>query len=172
MAEKSKPRVRLYADSRPTQWFLEAFFPDEVEAGRLRVQHGEGQGDPISMAMTTLLERPGSLVAVVINTDTTDEDRIERELRGPAFRTLAGAAYKGWHVALAIPRIDAWAVHDPRVKADFESRPETRSDDAFWARGLRITELAKAAPIDVDRIARADEEFRGLLEFSRQHTRA
>jgi hypothetical protein len=60
---------------------------------------------------------------------------------------------------------------DPRVRADFESRPQTRGDDAYWARGLRITELVKAAPIDVDRIARADEEFRGLLEFIRQHTR-
>src|SRR5262249_51242378 len=101
-------------------------------------------------------------IALVLNTDTDDPERIEREQK-TIERILYRAAPRGWHVTLAIPKIDAWVKADPRIRQDFEANLATR--DSRYNQSLQIEELVKEAPLDREAIRRAHPEFRALEEF-------
>src|SRR5438132_5984776 len=62
-----------------------------------------------ALAELSLLEHPERPVAVLLNTRTEDPAEID-EVRSALRRILARASPSGWYVALAVPRLDAWAM--------------------------------------------------------------
>jgi hypothetical protein len=146
--------------------FLDAIFRAEIERGAVEIASTLTSTGALSVAEYSLLEHPEIPVALVLNADTDDLERVDARQR-TIERILTRAAPTGWHVTLAVPKIDAWVKADPRVREDFESNEATR--DNRFNQGVRIGELAKVAPIDREAIARAHPEFRALEEFVERH---
>ncbi len=171
----SRPRVWLLTENLPERRFLEAIFADRRAAGDVAVRDYLVRSAAIGMAKLSLLEQPELPLALVFNTQTEDPIEIE-EQRGTLQRILAACALQGWHVALAAPRINAWALADPWIKQQFEDRPETdprRQDQGmYYNQAIRIGELVQRRPFDVEALKAVSPEFRSLNKFIDQHVSA
>jgi hypothetical protein len=121
----------------------------------------------ISRAMASLLHQPDRPVAVLLDAPSGDSREIAQE-RGAIKRLLARSAPEGWYVAIAIPRLDAWAMTDPRIKQDFESYQHGKA--SYQDRSLRIGELIKRHPFDPSELYRTNADFKGLVEFLQRHS--
>ena len=71
-------------------------------------------------AESSLLENPERPVVLLFNMKTEDPIQTE-EWRRAAERMLSRDAPNGWLVVPVTPRLDAWALTDPRIKKDFDT---------------------------------------------------
>src|SRR5262249_49494743 len=117
-------QVWIIADSRTDQRFLEAILKERLAAEQLEVC-AAGMSGGSGYAIHSLREPPDRLLGLVQNTNTETSGEI-RSLRASLHRLLTDTSPFNWHVALAVPRLDAWAMVDPRVKEVFDADPETR----------------------------------------------
>jgi hypothetical protein len=123
----------------------------------------------IALAERCLLEVPERPIAVLLNAGTEDEREVE-EIRGAAKWLLARCALEGWYVAVAIPRLDAWALSDPRIRREFDSLPNGK--EIYLDRLARLVELMRRHPFDATELYRTNADFRGLVEFLQRHAPA
>jgi hypothetical protein len=121
----------------------------------------------VGHAMGFLLDEPQRPVVLLIGTRTDNERTIGTD-RGAAQRLLATCSLTGWHVAMAIPRLDAWARTDPRIDRDLTAKFPGAS--LYVDRLARIAELLKTAPLDTTNLLKTNAEYRGLMAFLRQHS--
>jgi hypothetical protein len=68
---------------------------------------------------------------------------------------------------VAVPRVDAWVLADPRIAQAFLEDEATRT--RWSAQAERIGELARQAPLDREAIGRACPGFAALAEFIKRH---
>jgi hypothetical protein len=115
------------------------------------------------------LEHPEIPVAVLLNANTEDPSEVE-QLRATVKRILARAAPEGWYVAVAVPRLDAWAITDPRIRKDFESWMEGKGN--YFHRAVRMPDLTRETPFDPTELLRSTPDLRGLVDFLRRRTPA
>ncbi len=106
----------------------------------VQVVSAQGRSSAISLARTVLASRPNP-VALVLDADSSDHERIE-ELRADLASSLAAAgSTTPFHVCLAVPTIEAWLFED----AD----GIRRAFDGAWRREAEIE--ARFAPKDAIR---------------------
>ncbi|HZV03751.1 MAG TPA: hypothetical protein VE999_01555 [Gemmataceae bacterium] len=154
---------RVYVERIAAKRFAEVILqPYAVEI----IDGGTSSG-AISKAMGSLLDNPEQPVAVLLDGPSGTSREIAEE-RATIKRLLARAALEGWYVALAIPRLDAWAMTDPRIKQDFESFQHGKA--SYQDRSLRIGELIKRHPFDPSELYRSNADFKGLVEFLQKHS--
>src|SRR5262245_49191363 len=99
----------VYVEGVGSKAFVEAFlrgYPAEVV-------DGSTHSGTIAAAQFSLLDHPERPVVALLNADT-ESPRAVAEIRGAARRLLARANPDNWYVAIAVPRLDAWAMTDPR----------------------------------------------------------
>ena len=155
-------RVSVWTEDRAEQHFLEAIFAESIASGIVTVRSGLGRSPAISFVQSSLFEHPERPVALVLNTETEDLSEILAQ-RGTVSRILARASSSGWHLALAIPKLNAWAKIDPRIAAAFEADEATRED--YYAQASRIRDLTRRRPFDVEALRAKSREFRKLEDF-------
>lgn len=154
---------QVFVESVANKHFAEALLqPYAVEVIESTTTSGA-----ISMAMGALLDDPGRPVAVLLDAPSVNSREIAIE-RGAIKRLLARAAPEGWYAAIAIPRLDAWVMTDPRIKQDFESYLQGKA--SYRDRALRIGELTRRHPFDSSELYRTNEDFKGLVEFLQRHS--
>jgi hypothetical protein len=155
-------QARLIVENLPEKRFAEALFPRDD----LQIDDGMTTSGAIALAVFSLLEHPERPVALLLNAGT-EEDRAIDELRGTVKRILARAAPEGWYVAIAVPRLDAWAVTDPRIKRDFDSLLDGKA--TYIDKAVRIGKLVREEPFDPTELLRRSPDFKGLVEFLQRH---
>jgi hypothetical protein len=156
-------RLPIYVENQPQKRFAEGMlrpYPVEVVAAC-------SASGAISMAESSLLNHPEKPLAVLIETRTEKPREVE-EIRGAGLRLLASCAWEGWFLALGVPRLEAWAVTDPRIKQDFESRFGPRTLTAEKA--ARFEELTGTIPFDPSELLRTCPDFQGLVAFIQRIT--
>lgn len=158
-------KLRLLIENLAEQRIIEGIFRDEVERGLIQVQRCWESSSAISVAQSSLLQRPDEPVALVLNTHIVDPVEIEEEWRGPVLRLLSETATQDWHAAFAIPRLDAWAVADPRIKRAFGEDESKLGPRTYYDRAVRFADLTKREPFDRGALYRSNAEFRGLADF-------
>jgi hypothetical protein len=158
------PNVRILTEKLADQRFLGAIFLGEESLGLIEIIPCLTSSAAVSGAMTMLSNDPERPIAVVINADT-EEPREVKTIRGSAWRLLAQVTDgdENWHVALAVPRVDAWVLADPRIAQAFQAEEATRTRRS--AQAERIGELARQAPLDREAIGRAHPGFAALAAF-------
>jgi hypothetical protein len=161
--------VRILTNNRAEELFLKAILKPRVDQGQIRVDSYLLSDAAISIARQSLLEHPERPVALVLNADTTDSRKASRD-RGSVERILGSAYPLNWFVALVVPKVSAWALADPRIKSDFETGKSTRTN--YYEQAVRIGELVKETPFDVDALRRVSPEFRGLEDFINRYAGA
>jgi hypothetical protein len=144
--------------------FIEALLrPHAVE-----VRGGFTHSGTSTEAEVSLLQHPERPVAIVVDTRTEDELK-SASIRLAGKRILARAYPENWYVGVAIPRMVAWAMTDPRYKRELDALdPKTLYGD----RAAQVGELAKKLPFDATELYRTNPDFRGLLEFVQKHAPA
>ena len=156
-------RPQVYVESRSNKHFAEALLqPYAVE-----VIATTTTSSAISKAMGSLLDHPERPVAVLLDAPSESSREIAEE-RATIKRLLARAAPEGWYVAIAVPRLDAWLMMDPRIKQDFEAYLQGKA--SYHDRAMRIGELTRHQPFDASELYRTNEDFKGLVEFLQRHT--
>jgi hypothetical protein len=161
----SPSRPCLYVESRADKRFAEVLLqPYAVE-----IIDGMTTSGAIALAQFSLLEYPERPIAVLLDAPAGD-GRESAELRATVKRLLARTAPEGWYVGLAIPRLDAWAMTDPRIKQDFELHAQGKAD--YFGRAARIGKLTKSQPFDPSVLYRQSEDFRGLIDFLQRYAPA
>jgi hypothetical protein len=119
-------------------------------------------------AETSLLNHPERPVAVVLKPEHPgDTPRQVQEFRECAKRILARAHYENWYVAIADPRLDAWARTDPRIRKDLEAYKDGKA--TYTELAERFVELTRVQPFDPTELLRTNADFRGLVEFLQRH---
>ena len=91
---------------------LSRVFADQVNTGEVEVKIGRGRSSAVSLARTMLVLRPESLTALVLDADSTDQERtgeMEAELEG----SLADVSRRErFGVFLLVPTIEACLFRD------------------------------------------------------------
>jgi hypothetical protein len=166
-------RIRLLLETATDQRFLEGLLGEQLKSEVIRVEQWNYLSTMIGVAQLSLLERPEWSIALVINTNSEDPIEIDEEYRGPVSRILAGTATRDyWYAAFAIPRLDAWAMVDPRIRQAFEQDERGHGPRSYHERSLRFAELVREEPFDSEALYRENAEFRGLVDFINRHAPA
>jgi hypothetical protein len=157
--------VLVFVEKEQEVPFVQAFLhPYAIE-----VHGGFTQSGAISSGEASLLDFPERPVVVLINTGTEDE-REAAVTRLATKRLLARAYPENWCVAVAVPRLEAWAKTDPRIKRELEA--SFGSNSIYIDRARRMSELVKDQPFDSTELYRRNADFRGLIEFLQKHAPA
>jgi hypothetical protein len=157
--------VLVFIDSVPGRPIAEALLrPYAVE-----IVQGYTSSGALSLAQSHLLSHPDGPVVLLVNADTENQRELT-EMRAAGKRLLAWASLEGWYLAIAVPRLDAWAMTDPRIRRDLETSLDARA--IFSERAARIAELTKTQPFDPTQLYRTNADFRGLVEFLQKHAPA
>ena len=155
----------VYVESLSDKLFAEAILrPYNVD-----IHEGMTTSGTIARAQFSLLEHPDRPVAVLL-TEPTGDAREREQNRASVKRLLARAAPEGWYVGVAVPRLDAWAMTDPRIKQDFESYFQGRAN--YLDRARRFAEITRNQSFDPTELSRQSADFRGLIAFLKQHSPA
>jgi hypothetical protein len=157
----TRPRPRLFVENHPTRLIAEVLLhPYDFEIDESWTMSGA-----LGSAQTSLERHPEIPVAFLFNMKNEDPIQVQ-EWRRAAERQLSRSAPNNWLVVPVVPRLDAWALTDPRIKKDFETNgyPKLYAD-----RAARIVELTRKHPFDPTELLRTNDDFRKLVEFLRQH---
>ncbi len=119
----------------------------------------------LGSAQSSLEAHPEIPVVFLFNMKTEDPIQTQ-EWRRSVERQLSRSAPNGWLVVPVTPRLDAWALTDPRIKKDFETNGAPK---LYAERAARIVELTRKHPFDPTELLRTNDDFRKLVEFLRQH---
>jgi hypothetical protein len=158
---KSQPCPLLFVDDNPTRLLAEVLLrPYDFE-----IDEGRTTSSALEVARTSLETHPERPVIVLFKMRDTNPVTVE-EWRKAGERFLSRGAPNGWLVVPVVPRLDAWALTDPRIKKDFETNG---SPKLYADRAARIVELTRKQPFDPAELLRTNEDFRKLVEFLRQH---
>jgi hypothetical protein len=157
----SRLRPRIYLDKHPSKLIAEVLlrpYDFEIEE-RMTVSGALGSAE------SSLLANPERPVVFLFNMKTEDPIQTQ-EWRAAAERMLSRDAADGWLVVPVVPRLDAWALTDPRIKKDFETNgyPKLYAD-----RAARIVELTRKHPFDPTELLRTNDDFRKLVAFLQEH---
>jgi hypothetical protein len=173
-----EPYVPLLAENLPQQRYLEAIFQDLTNAGRIKIDSRLGRDSTLAGAEAILLRYPGRHVAIVLETNSDDRDEImefDRANRRRLSRTDPSGDF--WYVALAIPRLDAWALIDEHVRQEFS---KIRQDPAiatdpkerekieranYLELAARIHSFVQGHPFDLETLKQKSRQCRELCEF-------
>jgi hypothetical protein len=167
----SAHRVHLISENLPEQSFLQAIFLEEwrrglVGFGSYLTPDGALSGAELHL-LRNLGRREKQPIALVLNAGSRPLEVIARK-RAAIGRDLSKISRGNWHVTLAIPKVDAWVLADPAVRAGFEADEATR--DNRYEQSRRIREIAERRPIDRQLIAASHPEFVELAEYIREKT--
>jgi hypothetical protein len=175
-----KPSVPLLAENLPQQRYLEAIFHEFASAGKVKVHSRRGRDSTLAAAESYLLEYPDRYVAIVLETNSTDLDAI-MEFDASTRRRLSLTEPSGarWHLALAIPRLDAWALVDDHIRDAVERSgiwqdPETASlpkdrqnieNSNYLNLAARIGSFVQEQAFDLEALKQKSRQCRELCEF-------
>jgi hypothetical protein len=161
----TRRRVQLLVESASDERIVKAIFRQQVKDGLVTTEPCLTTSGVISLAELLLLRGPAQPVALILNTKTKDPHEVE-ELRGTVERILAGCSLRGWCLALAVPRLDAWAATDPRLQEALRSNG--MNGKGYADQALRIFQLTKKHPFDPTNLRQVNPDFRGLEDFIRR----
>jgi hypothetical protein len=129
---------------------------------------GTGSGT-IAHARYSLLVQQEHPVIVLLGTETENPRQIE-ESRGSIMRLLARFSLDGWYVALAVPRLDSWAMTDPWIKQHVEA--SLNGQIAYSDRLALINKLLRTRPFEPTELLKTCPDYKGLLDFLQKHAPA
>jgi hypothetical protein len=132
----------------------------------VEVHGGFTHSGTTGQAQASLFVDPERPVAVVVDTRTENE-RECAEMKLTIKRILASAYPENWYVGIAIPRMVAWAMTDPRFKQEIDAMG---SKALYGDKAMRVGELIKKLPFDATELQRTSADFRGLVEFVQKHS--
>src|SRR4051812_47402304 len=103
--------------SLPQQRYLEAFFQGLVGAGKVKIDSRMFLDSTLAAVEAFLLRYPDRHIAIVLETNSIEADDI-MALDASTRRRLSRTDPSGdrWHLALAIPKLDAWALVDDHIR--------------------------------------------------------
>jgi hypothetical protein len=172
--------VPLLAVGLPRQRYLEAIFQELVRAGKVKIDSRLFRDSTLAAAEAFLLRYPDRYAAIVLETDSTDLDDI-RELDASTRRRLSLTDPSGdrCHLALAIPRLDAWALLDDHIRDGIQQAgiwqdPEsaillkdrqTIENANYLSLAARIGSFVQSHPFDLEALMQKSRQCRELCEF-------
>ncbi len=157
--------VRVFVEKEQAVPFVQALLrPYSVE-----IRATWTMSSVISSAEVSLLDSPERPVVALLNAGTEDE-REAAVTRLSAKRILARAYPENWCVAVVVPRLDAWARTDPRLRGELDTLLAAKAP--YIERISRMGELVKDQPFDSSELYRRNADFGGLIEFLKKHAPA
>jgi hypothetical protein len=157
----SPRKVRTLTDSPAAERVLKAILKPWVDRKEIHISYLLGSAS-IVLARQSLLEHPERPVALVLSADTTNAQKAFED-RASVQRMLGSAYPDNWYVAIVIPKVSAWALADPRIKSEFDAGELSKSSE--YQQAIRISELVKEKPFDLDALRKVSPDFRGLEDF-------
>ena len=152
-----QPPLRIVVEEEVDRMALAAVFGNEVASGQVEILAGEGRSGAISLAELLLLQDPERPVALVLDADRDDPERLLTSARN----ILARIGDGDWHVAVAVPGLEQWFASVPDLKSAIESRSMTA--------GLAV--LGKAR-VNRDSLRQVSKEFSEFDDFVRSELAA
>jgi hypothetical protein len=172
--------VPLLTVSLPQQRYLEAIFQPLIRAEKVKIDSRLYRDSTLAAAESFLLRYPDRHIAIVLETKSIELDDI-MEFDASTRRRLSRTNPSGdrWHLALAIPRLDAWALVDDHIREEVEQAgiwqdPETATlqkdrqqiENANYLNlAERIGSFVQAHPFDLETLKHKSRQCRELCEF-------
>jgi len=155
---------------------IRAIFASLIHNAPVVVDDSASDDSALSVAETVLWRHPDWNVAVVLETKSEDPQKI-RERYESACRRLRRVSTKRWHVALAIPNLQEWALIDEHVRQEYAkihqdpsaaATPEERAKIElmnFYALATKIGEWVEEKPFDLETLKRKSRQVCELCTF-------
>jgi len=174
----ANPPLPLLATGHSQHRYLEAIFQSFIKDGVLKVYTYVGQDSALAIAETFPYERPDRHIAIVLETESQDPDRIRtiyEEARSRLYRTSPTGEL--WHVALAVPDLREWALVDDRIRQEYEKfRQDTAAEvppeqheklerRIYIEFSAQILSLVETQPFDLDSLKQKSRQVRELCTF-------
>lgn len=161
--------IPVLAENLAQQRYLEAILHSLIVDGRIDVQSRAGRDVTLSVVEAYLFRRPGEPIALVLETNC-DEPHKVAEYKQSTLSRLARSSRDDslWRVAFAVPRLDAWALTDPRVAekfAELREGAESPQKDRHLELAAQIGAIVAEHPFDLDNLKAKNAECRKLCEF-------
>jgi hypothetical protein len=174
----ANPPLPLLATGLSQQSYLEAIFHSFISDGVLQVYSYHGPDAALAIAETFPYERPNRHIAIVLETEADDPNRI-RKIYEEAHRRLyrTSPTKELWHVALAVPDLTEWALVDDRIRQEYEKirqdtatkvPPDQHEQTKLWnyvGLSAKILSLVEAQPFDLDSLKQKSRQVRDLCTF-------
>ena len=170
--------VPVVTVSLPQQRYLEAIFDEYVRAEKVKIESRLFRDSALAAAESFLLRYPDRHIAIVLETHSTDPDEI-KEFDASTRRRVSLADPSGdrWHLALAIPRLDAWALVDDHIRdaiqqAGIWQDPETASlqidrqkieNSNYLSLASKISSFVEAHPFNLEALKTQESPVPGTL---------
>ena len=139
--------VRLFVENLPEKNFLSAIYRREIDAQLMELEAGRGAESTIALAESSLQDQPELPIALVLNSDTKQAAEIKRR-KNRIFQKffVIEPDQSRWCVAFAIPKLNAWVLADPFIKARLPAWRKGASQ--YDAQAVAILDLTKSYTID------------------------
>jgi hypothetical protein len=164
------PPVLIFVEKLADQRFIEGMFREELEAGLIQVEPCYSASGVTSAAQRALLDANSEQVVLVLNAETENPAALEEDVRGPIRRLLDPIKKGGWHLAIAAPRLDAWALADGRIAQAFAEAQRGRGQSSYKERSLQFEKLTAEAGFERKAAKRKFADFKSLAECIEEHT--
>jgi hypothetical protein len=164
----------------PQQRYLEAILNEYVRAEKVKIESRLLRDSALAAAESFLLQYPDRHVAIVLETHSTEPDDImEFDASTRRRVSLADPSGDRWHLALAIPRLDAWALVDDHIRQQVQQAgiwqdPETASlqidrqkieNSNYLNLASKISSFVQAHPFNLEALKHKSRQCRELCEF-------
>jgi hypothetical protein len=155
---------------------IRAIFASLIQDRPVELDDSPNDETALSVARSVLWRHPDWSIAIVLETRSEDPQKI-RETYVSTCRWLRRSPASGWHLALAIPSLQTWALLDDHVRQEYAkihqdpstaSTPEERAKIElmnFAALATKIGEWVKEKPFDLETLKRESRQVRELCTF-------
>jgi len=154
--------ILVLTDNVFEQRFLEAILRHQPYREALEFESGLGGTSILTRGSSRLLRDPARPIAMVLNSETEQPGELA-EIRESIDGYMSFCSKEYWTAVLAIPRLDAWALADERIRGIFEGRDDLRTDR--YNQSVAMSELTDREAFDVEALRRSSEDFRRLDAF-------
>jgi len=112
----------LLAEGQLQEYILQAIFRSLIVDQKIRTYSYTNRDSTLAVVEAFLFERPLERhIAVVLETGSNDPEKIQETLESGSWRLVRSfPSGKRWHVALAIPSLEAWALIDDHIRQEYE----------------------------------------------------
>jgi hypothetical protein len=174
----TKP-LPLLAEGQLQEYILQAIFHSLIDDQKIRTYSYWTRSSALAIAEAFLFERPRERhVAVVLETGSDDPEKIQESLEDGSWRLVRSfPSGERWHVALAIPNLEAWALIDDHIRQEYEkirqdpsaaSTPEERAKidrSNYYNLATKIGDWVAVQPFDLEVLKKKSRQVRELCTF-------
>lgn len=172
------PELPIFTIGFLQEKYLRAIFGSLIDGQRVGADSFASDDFALVTAESFLWRHPDRHIAIILETWSEDGEKIRETYEAGCHRIRRSVpSRERWHVALAIPSFQKWALIDDHIRQEYEqirqepctaSTPEERKkieQSNFYHLAMKIGDWVAEQPFDLESLKRQSRQVRELCTF-------